>query len=520
MLEIRSKGIVPEEMKNIGWWRHKCLTDLFWLCGVVLHHGKKREFRDINEIHNKLCDFIDFVKTPILQKLILMFRDSLKSSFARAFVIQWFLRKRFQKLPGEIFMYAGIVDLVEKHLERIIKEILENKLLQALFYNYLPHKKKEFDSCSMEKGIRYEGIWIDLGSPEKTLTGGHYEGGINDNLVNEVNSRIFSQRQKTFRRWQEQEPILIENAWELIFETTWWPDDVSGLILNKDGLFDYSQIKRKPAHTFVSDMGYAVFSCPARGEDGKPIFEAKVDEKYLKRKRSKMGSYLYNALYELQPVAEEDVVFHPKWIINYLGLPDNFIRNMVVDCAGTTGKESSHSAISLTDWDEDGVMNLPYAHKRKVTPLKLIEWMEDVVKMSEKDKRPITLIGIEKEKYGIFLADILRSKHPDWVIIPIDIKNLPRPTRNSELIPLYENGMIRSKKGLTDYEDEVRTYYLDKVKGTDILDTIYYQTRIKLVPKKRDKSVFIPPDPTDFEKQIKRIRAEYGAPERQIAARF
>jgi len=165
-------------------------------------------------------------------------------------------------------------------------------------------------------------------------------------------------------------------------------------------------------------------------------------------------------------------------------------------------------------------MRIPYAHKRKCTPLELVTWMEDVVKLAEDENRPITLIGIEKEKYGIFLADLLRSMHPDWVIIPIDIKNLPRGTRISELISRYETGGIESKKGLTDYEDEVRTYYKDKIKGTDIIDTIYYQTIIKLLPKKREKMAYVPPDPTDFEKQIKRIRAEYGASERQIAARF
>ncbi|GAH87582.1 unnamed protein product, partial [marine sediment metagenome] len=48
------------------------------------------------------------------------------------------------------------------------------------------------------------------------------------------------------------------------------------------------------------------------------------------------------------------------------------------------------------------------------------------------DKRPISLIGIEKEKYGIFLHDLVKVNNHKLPVQLLDIKNIPRPDRNSE----------------------------------------------------------------------------------------
>lgn len=519
-IEIYSETELPDYRKNPKYWIHMILTDLFFLSKVVLHHGKKKEYRDLNWLHKDLCDFLSFSKNPILQKLVLMFRDSLKSSIARALAMQWFLRKAYERSIGAIFIYCGVLGLTEKHAEKIWNELLRNEIIQTLFRGLIPRKKSDFDVCSKDEGLHYRGIEIDLGSPEKSLTGCHYEGGLNDNLVNEINSTTITQRDKIFRRWQEQESILIENAWEIIFETTWWPDDLAGRILHPEGLFDFSKIKRKPAYKFITDTGYSVFSCPARDEDGKPVFEEKVDEAYLKRKRAKQGPYLHSALYDLQPVAEEDVVLKRSWITHYKELPTPFIRNMSVDCAGTKSKESSFSAISLGDWSVFAKLYIAYAQKRKLTPMELLEWIEEVEYMSKEEGRPITYIGIEREKYGIFLADLLSSKRPDLLVVPIEIKSTPRPTRFSTLVPRYESGEILSKPGLKDYEDEVVTYYKDKVKGTDILDTIWNHFQMKLIPQKVKQPGFVPVIASDFEQQVRKDRESIGAGMRQIARRF
>lgn len=516
---IQSNGI-PNLEDDPAYWIDHILNDLFFLCSVVLHHDKTVEYRDLNWIHKELCDHLDPTKNPIEQILVLMSRDMLKSSIARGLLIQWFVQQRYKNEPDKAFIYSGLSDLAEDHAERIWREIVRNKPLQALFGYCLPQKKTDFDVCSKEK-IRYKGIEIDIGSPEKSLTGHHYGLGINDNLVNEVNSDTFDKRRKINRRWQQQEAILAEDAREIIFETTWWPDDVSGIILNPDGKFNYSKLHRKPALKFISDTGYSVFSCPCRDQEGNPVFAEKMGEKYLARKRAKMGSYLYSALYDLQPVAEEDIVFKPGWISHYDELPNPFIRNMIVDCAGLKKKDSSYSAISLGDWNMNGQLHISFAQRRKLSPMELEEWIYEIVDRCKKEDRPVYSIGIEEEKYGIFLVNLMRSRRPDLHVIPIPIKSMPRPTRNHSLVPRYENNDILSKPGLDDYEDEVRTYYLGKEKGVDILDTIYYHWRIKFLPaRKAVVNNWVPRIMSDFEKSARRDRATFVGNRQSIARMF
>jgi hypothetical protein len=495
----------PEIHENPEWWIDKILNDLFFLCKVVLHHGKTVEYRDLNWIHKRLCDFL--TKNPILQKLIIMFRDSLKSSIARALMIQWFLQKAIKREGGKGFIYSGIFDLAQDHGDKIIKEILGNEIIQTLFYKFIPSKRSEFDNIALDKGVvRYKGIEIDMGSPEKSLSGHHYEIGLIDNAVNEVNSQTQTGRKQIVRRWQEAEPLYIEKAREFIFETTWWPDDLSGVILEPEGNFDYSKIRRKPCLEFISEIGYAVFSCPARDENGKPVFPEKTDEEYLQRKKRKMGSHLYNRLYELQPTSDEDIQIRPEWIRKYKEDPTNVISNMVIDCAGTKAKESSYSAITIGEWNELGKLHMPFAQKRKLSPMELFDWVIQVYEWRESIGRPIRLIGIESEKYGIFLQDLVSVKRPKLPVALLEIESIPRPTRNSSVIVDFEQGeiLIKDSPELKDCEDEIKTWYKTKETGVDIFDTFYYHKKIKIIPAPIKQNVFKPVVASDFEEQAKK----------------
>jgi len=508
-LEISTDLDLPSPMKDPDYWIQNSLKDLFFLCTNVLTHGKKIEYRDLNLEHMKLCDFVDQESNSWLQKLILWFRDGLKSSISRSDIIQWFLRKRFRNQAGKIGLFCGRFELGEDSLDRIKEELFHNELLQTFFHKYLPSSRHDPGTFTKEK-IRYKGIEIDIGSPDKSLTGHHYEGIINDNLVNEVNSDTFDQRMKIIRRWQQQESMLAENGWEKIYETTWETDDLSGFILDPDFHFDYRRIKNKISQIFTTESGYQVFSCAARNNDGKLAFPEKVDDAYLARKRKKQGIYVYSRMYELCPIPDEEVVLRPEWMSHYDRLPFNFISNMVIDMSGTTRKESSYVGMSIMDWDENGRGHLNFAYKRKLTPMGAYHWMKEVHSLRERQGRPITFIGVEKEKYGIFLASIVEEFDPDLYIWEIDIKGRPRHRRIGMLIPLYENGKILSAPGLKDYEAEYRDYYKGKDEGVDILDTVAYQLDIKMVPVRSNVQEFVPNIPDEsrlqFEKEFRESR--------------
>jgi len=513
------------DAKTASEWRQSCLDDLFFLCSFVFHHGKKREYRDLNQIHLELCDFLDDKR--FLQKLVLMFRDGLKSSMARAKVIQWFLRKLAAEEEGKAFYYSGVFELAQDQLGRIVKEIVENDLLQALFKDVIPRKKSDFDYCAVTEGkIRFHKAEIDIGSPDKALAGHHYDLGINDNLMNEVNTRSDKMRKTIVKDWQHQESMLAERAEEVVFETPWFPDDVSGIILDPDALFDYRKLWRRPCHRFISETGYAVFSCPAakgEGRIGIPVFPEKVDAEYLERKRRKQGPAIYGAMYDLQPVSEQEAVYRPSWIRHYTELPYPFYRTLTIDCAGTKGRESSPSAISIGDWDPDGRLHIVYAEKRKVSHMERYYWFLNLLESCFEEKRPVMGVGIEKEKYGDAMDSMLRAFKIDekykFVLNLVPIEK-SRPDRLASMQSEYELGKILSKPGLEDYEKEVRSYYRDKVMGVDILETIYLHSKIKMIPKKAEMArPAVKTAEEDFVRQIKRDRMRGIYPSGQFISR-
>ena len=527
-VRLVSDSDIPAEFRGMEpeWWREKMLTDLFFLCSVVLRHGKTREYRDMNWIHLKLCDFLDPRKNPVDQLLVLMFRDALKSSVARGLVIQWFLENLYFKREAKAFIYSGKFELAQDHADRIVKELIGNRLIQAFFGDFVPRGRSDFETCAIDQGkVRYKNVELDIGSPEKSLTGHHYDLGINDNLVNEVNSDTTEGRRKTTKRWMQQEAILAENAREIVFETTWWPDDVAGHILDPEHKFDFRKLYRKPCHTFLSDTGYMVFSCPATAGGGKlgvPVFPEKVDEAYLKRKRSKMTAALYFSLYELQPTADEDIEYERAWLSYYDEPPKNYIRKMVIDCSGTLGKESTPTAISIGDWDQEGAFNVAYAKKQKLTPMDVIEWIEALWQNCIEEGRPIWEIGAEKEKYGIFLGDYMSVKHPDWPITLIDIKGRPRPTRLSSLGVNFQYKKIRLKRGdgMAELEDEYTTYHRGKDTNVDILDTLFYHFEIKTLPLKGGDQTPKEKVESEFLAQIRKDRGQQFAPYVEIGRGF
>lgn len=495
---------IPSPLKDVSFWREKSLSDLWFYSSNVLSHGKKEEYRDLNWVHAKLCDHLDLEKNPIPQKLVIMSRDLLKSTISRAFINQWFLKKAYYGLPGKIGIYCGIYELAEDNLDRIMKEILSNEILQSVFYKWLPHKNSDFGTKRKER-IRFKGIEIEIGSPERPLTGFHFEGVVNDNLVNEVNSATYEQCQKINKRWRQQEAVMSKEAWEIIWETTWEIYDLSAIILDPDCKFDYSRLYRKPALTFVSSTGYHVFSCPARNENGDPVVPKKCDDEYLRRKRQKMGPYIYSRFYELRPIPDEEVVLRKKWLLPMEELPYNFIRNISVDCAGTTRAESSFSAISICDWDELGRMNIPYAERRKLTPMELYDWILEVVEYSNSIGRPVTFVGVEKEKYAISLESYHERQSPQkfnlWLL---DIRGRTRNSRIQSLAPYGEQGKILVQRGLSQLEDEWESYHKDKKRGVDLLDTMGYHLDMKIIPKKIEKVAWVPNIAKDFDDQFRK----------------
>jgi len=508
--EVMEKFKIPPELSTPQAFIDKCLTDTLFFEVFVMRHGKKKEYRDFNAIHAQAINWLNFSINPIRQKLLLMCRNSLKSTIGRGFFIQEFLKLCYFETEALLGLVTGLADLAGEHLQIVGREILSNPLIQAFFGDFVPRQEKDAESWNDDK-IRWKKIGVDIGSTKKTLSGRHYGGIWNDNLMNEVNARTPDLRKSIVDLWRAQEPLLTDDAWELVSETPWEADDVSGHILDPEDLnFDYRSIFRKSPAIFVTESGYGIFSCFARNEKGEPNFPEIISEEYLRRKRAKQGEYLYQRMYEGQIVSSEERLFVRSDILHYDVLPENTFRNIAVDCSGTEGRESTPTGVTIGDWDEDAVLHVSYAKKEKVDPMTMFKWVTKLWDDSIAESRiPLWMI-IENEKYGIFLKSLIENDRPDIRVRTVNLKGVPQPVRVETLKQYYQSGKIKSRKGLHDYEAELLAYKRGKAKSrqvdTALLDTIFLHWDNKYVPKKRPRLTSADVIEDDFRKQIEKDR--------------
>ncbi len=478
------------------------LKDLFFVCTYVLAHNKKDEYKDLNRIHMQLCDWLDWSEdaNPNLNKLLLMSRDTLKSTIGRAKMLQLLIKAMLEKDEYLIGIICGEITLSSEHLKLINWEILNNEMIQAYFFGIVPKTREEAEEMSKDR-FRWRKVGIDIGSLKKSLSGRHFRGLWFDNFMNEVNSTTSDLRRSCVDRFKSQGPLLRQDGFKLVSETPWELDDLSGEILDPEHRFDYRRIHRKSPHIFMSKTGYSVFVCGSRNEKGAPNFPEIGGEEYLKDKRSEMGEYYYQRMYELLPISSSDLMFKRDWYTLYDELPWNFFRMIAVDCSGTTNKDSTPSAITTCDWGHDKVGYISYARKEKVKPKALFNWVCKVWDDStEIGRKPIALL-VENEKFGIYLKDDIDLWRPDIAVQLISHRSMPRPHRMQKTAVYAEQGRFKFRHGLSQMKDEWTTYHRDKSTNCGLLDTLFSHIEGQCIPSRMELPTEEDERISEFERQ-------------------
>ena len=180
--------------------------------------------------------------------------------------------------------------------------------------------------------------------------------------------------------------------------------------------------------------------------------------------------------------------------------------------------------MSDVEWNEDGIGHLIWADDFKIDVLELKKKVCDRHDEARDAGRPYDQVGVEWEKYGIYLVTELQNERPDIPLVPLRLLGRTRDDRILPLQGLYETGKFKSAEGLKKYEDQILNYRRGK-KGqeTGILDTIAHQLDIRLIPKKVEA-----PDPdvvrlNEFAAQIAKDRRGmpfHPTPAQQIKGMF
>lgn len=188
----------------------------------------------------------------------------------------------------------------------------------------------------------YQDPSIGTAGVDRSMTGGHFDLIVADDLVLDTNIRTAEMRERVYDHIKDLLPILAPGGTLILVFTRWHVDDAYGRFIRED-----EELER---------AGYAPdWKKLIRGaylEDGSLYFPARLTGEFLERAKRRLGSKKFASQYLNQPVSEEDKTFNMDLAriqtFKYFTTSDGYA---VVDAPNLGGQYPVETTIA---WDPAG----------------------------------------------------------------------------------------------------------------------------------------------------------------------
>lgn len=475
------------------WWRGKS-RELFFFLTVVLHDSWKRaKFNDFGELQRRLCNFMDPSKAGRRRMFISVFRGSFKTTILLGYCVYVFCWAIAEKRAVSIVYNTATKDNAQAFMEDFRQTLSQNRLLHWIFPE-LPKSTDDYRSWTNSRVETFGGAKFHVASLETQQVGRHYEVIINDDWVNDKNAFSEIERENIKRKWAFQKAILTSYS-RLGVGTE---IDVGTLYCRGD-LID---------HIMRNSEGYDKFIVPfaIKNSQGKKVlsFPEIYTWEDFARKKKDMGRTLFASQYELRILDENAAITSEKWIMEWKNLPDNYVRYLIIDAAGTVdvGKRDP-SAYLVADVDDRGRIFIRHTE---------MAWEEtyEAVKRGERLARHFDVdeTWYEREKFSISIAGVVDRIAPNFKFSLLSHKNEPPEKRVSRLTQYYETGSILHGPNQEELIGQVLNW--PAVDHDDLLMCLAHLVRVMVPPRrgiKREKDE----QDVDFHEEMKRNHARMEA---------
>ncbi len=256
----------------------------------------------------------------------------------------------------------------------------------------------------------------------------------------------------------------------VVIQTRWHDKDLAGQILESDKDWDIIQL---PAITEVDD-GYR--------KEGEALWPQRYSLDELLTIKRELGTELFSALYQQQPVSEDSAVFRramfkPRSLVEVLRLDTRAF--VTLDPAPGKTEAADSIGVCINFVDSENKWNL-IAYKIKFDAASLIKHIFKI----DADYN-IESFGIEKGLYTDvlkpFLDEEMHKRNRFLTIIELDHQHKNKHLRIKGLQPRYEAGAIFHIEGLCkDLEDELIRF--PKAAHDDVSDATAYQSQVAEPP--------------------------------------
>lgn len=401
--------------------RKLCREDLFYLCVEILG------YKDLEEpLHDDLCDFIAYAEREKKTNVILIPRGHFKSTIGTVGrCIQWII----QDQNTAIGLGSSDKTNAEKFLREIRGHLETNQKLKALFSEiFYEDPRRESDKWTQEEILvkrtvaKKEGTIKVFGLEDALPTGDHYPHLLVDDAVNEDNIRTEERIKKINDQAKYLIPLLMT------------PDQPINWVGTRYHIFDVYQ-------GLIDDENNAVY-LRQDIEEGAPIMPKRFTKAILEATRIKLGTYIYNCQYRMEPTDPAMKKFRREWLKWYtieIHKRHGHVFFMTVDPASRRRKSSDFTAITVWGIDKDWNFYLVDGVHDKLDAGQRIDAVFRLVK-----KWGIDIVGYEtigfQETDAFFIKQRQISESTYFQIVPISSHDTRKDERIEGLQPIMLAG--------------------------------------------------------------------------------
>jgi muconolactone delta-isomerase len=291
-------------------------------------------------------------------------------------------------------------------------------------------------------------------------------------LENDENSRTEYQREELKRKWRYQKAVLTRIrsrniGYELEIGTPYHFQGLNWMIRN---MKTYDRLE---------------IPCWDINDHNKISFPEMYTRRDFEDKLLEMGRAMFTCQYELRPLAEVNTLCQESWLKYWSKLPTLHWRTMVIDPGGATPNTSDATGITIVDSDDAGLLYVVHAQEYWFTPMKLIEFIEEMRKRYDPDD-----IRIEKDRFSVTIADMYQHRFPLLNISFVEHQKRQKEQRIWRLRQWFENKKIFIHESQRELIDQLLTYGGDsRSMRDDILDSLSYHLDIKRLPAHAERVI-------------------------------
>jgi len=273
----------------------------------------------------------------------------------------------------------------------------------------------------------------------------------------------------------------------IITHTRWHDDDIVGRIVAENEWIDYFEYKEKG----LSGKKWVRLRLPAIAEKdelfrkkGEALWASHYNLTELEDIKKELGGYEWSALYQQNPIDEENQVFKKDWF-KYRDI--NEVKDkphtayMSIDTKATSDANAGTDYIGITInlVDSDNCWNF-ISERRKMSLADLVDFL-----FTAHINHKLAKIGIEKtaftEGMDLYLKEEQRKRNHYLPLVELKHGGTRKELRIEALQPRYENGAIYhitqyGKNQCVDLEDELLRF--PKAVNDDASDSAAYQTQL------------------------------------------